>query len=309
MLKVKIIRNFSIVFLCLIIIQILRIYPVNKNVKTEHQVSKGVIYMLDDNMFLSRLDITYAATNNEDIIKEIIDILTINKDRQNIREGFSPIIPEDTKLLNLEIIGDNATLDFSKNFLDVDEETEEKLIEAIVYSITALKEINTVTIKVENILLQKLPHSLKKVPSLLDRTFKINKIYDLDSLDGVTSTTVYFPALKNGLKYYIPVTKYTNSEKEKIEIIIDELESSNTYNSNIVNYMNSETKLINYELLDKSLFLFFYESIFGDIISQNIVEEVVYSINLSIKDSYQGIETVMYSVKDNIINTHFLLLG
>ncbi len=73
--------------------------------------------------------------------------------------------------------------------------------------------------------------------------------------------------------------------------------------------MNSETKLINYELLDKSLFLNFDESIFGDIISQNIVEEVVYSINLSIKDSYQGIETVMYSVKDNIINTHFLLLG
>ena len=66
----------------------------------------------------------------------------------------------------------------------------------LLFSITALKEINTVTIKVENILLQKLPHSLKKVPSLLDRTFKINKIYDLDSLDGVTSTTVYFPALK-----------------------------------------------------------------------------------------------------------------
>lgn len=309
MLKSKIIRNFSIVLLCLLIIEILRIYPVKNETIGNTSLNKGVIYMLDNNNYLSRLDVTYESTDNESIIKEIIDILTVKKDKQNVREGFSPLIPENTKLLSVEINGDNVALDFSKNFLDVEENIEEKVVEAIVYSITELDRINSVTIKVDHILLQKLPHSLKKVPSLINRTFKINKIYELDRPHDITSTTIYFPAISNDFKYYIPVTKYTNSDKEKIEIIIDELESSNTYNSNIVNYINSETKLINYEMLDKSLLLNFDKNIFGDIESKNIIEEVVYSINLSVKDSYESLDSVMYYVDDSIIDTHFLLRG
>lgn len=309
MLKVKIIKNISILILCLLIIEILRIYPTPKSVSDNVNINKGIIYMLDDNNYLSRLDVVYNSKDDIEVIKEIISLLTITDDSGHIREGFSPIIPSGTKLLSVSVENNNAILDFSKNFLDVEEEFEEKLIEAIVYSVTEINSINSVTIKVEHMLLQKLPHSLKKVPSLIDRTYKINKIYDISALDGVSSTTIYFPALNNGYKYYIPVTKYENSDKEKIEIIIDELESSNTYNSNIVNYINSEAKLINYELIDKSILLNFNEAIFGDIVSQNIVEEVLYSINLSLKDTYQDIDSVMYYVKDNLIDTHFLLRG
>lgn len=309
MLKSKIIKNFSILFLCLLIIEILRIYPTQKKIDNNVDVNKGVIYMLDDNKYLSRLDIVYKKSEDTEVIKEIVELLTITDDNEHIRKGFSPIIPKGTKLLSVNVTDGNATLDFSRNFLDVEEDLEEKLIEALVFSITEISNINSITIKVDHILLQKLPHSLKKVPSLIDRTYKINKVYNLNNLEDVTSTTIYFPAINNDYKYYVPVTKYENSGKEKIEIIIEELESSNTYNSNIVNYINSEAKLINYELIDKSILLNFNEAIFGDIVSQNIIEEVLYSINLSVKDSYDDVESVMYYVKDNIVGTHFLLRG
>lgn len=309
MLRGKIIRNFSILILCLIIIEILRIYPTQKQVSESVSINKGIIYMLDDNNFLSRLDVVYNAKDDTEVIKEIIELLTITDNNDHIRKGFNPIIPKGTKLLSVSVTDSNATLDFSRNFLDIEENLEEKLIEALVYSITEIENIASITIKVDHVLLQKLPHSLKKVPSIIDRTYKINKVYDIDSLNEVNSTTIYFPALNSGYKYYIPVTKYENSNKEKIEIIIDELESSNTYNSNIVNYINSEAKLINYELLDKSILLNFNDAIFGDIASNNIIEEVLYSINLSVKDSYDDVDAVMYYVKDNLIGTHFLLRG
>ena len=113
---------------------------------------------------------------------------------------------------------------------------------------------------------------------------------------------------KDEYLYYIPVTKYTNTEKEKVEIIIDELKSSSTYNTNLISYINEETKLINYELLDKSLILNFNEQILSDINSSNIIEEVTYAINLSVQENYD-INNVSYSVNDNIINNYFLLLG
>ncbi|MCH5166410.1 MAG: GerMN domain-containing protein [Erysipelotrichales bacterium] len=309
MLKLKIIKKFGILLLCVLIIQILRIYPNENIVANNISINKGVIYLLDNNDYLSRLEITYDSDNDEDLIREMIDILTISNDYSKIRAGFSAIIPENTKLLNMEIADDLVTLNFSKNFLDISEKFEEKLIEAIVFSITSLEKYNKVTIKVEDILLQKLPHSLKRIPEVIDRSFKINKEYNINNLENIVVTTVFYPAILDGYNYYIPVTKYKSTKKEKIEIIISELESSNTYNSNIVNYLNSETKLMNFELLDKSLLLNFDEALFGDIVSKNISEEVLYSINLSISESYNNVDSVMYLVNDDLIETHFLLLG
>lgn len=309
MLKLKLLKKIGIIFLCIIIIQVLRIYPTGTEVNETVSLNKGVIYLLDNNDYLARLDIVYSSNNISNTIREMIDFLTIDSDNSKIREGFQPVIPKNTKLIDMNINEDNVTLNFSNSFLDVNERLEEKMIEAIVFTITSIEDINSVTIKVENTLLQKLPHSLKRIPEVLDRSFKINKIYDVNSLDNIVAITVYYPATYDNYLYYVPVTNYTNSEKEKIEIIINELKSSNTYNSNLVSYLNSETQLISYELLDKSLLLNFNESILGDIISNNIIEEVTYAINLSVNETYDNIDSVMFYVNDNLIDTYFLLLG
>lgn len=309
MLKLKLLKKIGIIFLCIIIIQILRIYPNSAEVNEVVTVNKGVIYLLDNHDYLARLEVVYSSNNISDTIREMVNFLTVGNDNAKIREGFSPIIPKNTELLNMSINDDNVTLNFSHSFLDIDEKLEEKMIEAIIFTITSIESINSVTIKVENNLLQKLPHSLKKLPTVLDRSFKINKIYDVDSLDNIVAITVYYPAQYDEYFYYVPVTSYTNSDKEKIEIIIDELKSSNTYNSNLVSYINSETQLISYELLDKSLLLNFNESILGDIVSNNIIEEVTYAINLSVNETYDNVDSVMYYVNDNMLDTYFLLLG
>lgn len=311
MLKRKLLKRIGILFFCIVIIQILRIYPNND---TEYIVNtatnKGIIYLLDDNNYVSRLDIIYNSSNNLDLIREMINLLTVdNTSNIKIREGFYPIIPKETKLLDCKINDSTATLNFSNSILSISQELEEKMIESIVYSITSIQEIDSVIIKVENQLLQKLPHSLKALPSIIDRTYKINKEYDINTLNNVTATTVYYLAKKNDYIYYIPVTKYSNDSKEKIEVIINELKSSTTYNPNLVSYINENTQLINYEILDKSFLLNFNDQIFSDINSNNLIEEVSYAINLSIKDNYQDVNNVMYLVNDSIIDNYFLLLG
>lgn len=182
------------------------------------------------------------------------------------------------------------------------------MIEALIYSITSLKNIKGIIVQVEGKRLKELPHSHKNLPEVLDRSFKINKEYDLKTMHNISETTIYYLAKKNDYIYYIPVTRYTNSEKEKIEIIIDELKSSSTYNTNLISYINEETQLINYQLLDKSLILNFNEQILSDINSSNIIEEVTYAINMSVQENY-NVENVSYSINDNIIDNYFLLRG
>lgn len=310
MLKRKLLKKIGLLLSCLIVVEIILLYPKEETtISLKSEEETGVIYMLDENNYVARLDYMFTATSNKGKIKEIIDILTINnKNTLKIREGFKAIIPENTKLISMEIKKDLVCLNFSSEILNVDEKYEEKLVEALIYSITALKDINKISLAINGKRMEKLPRSNKKLEEILDRSYKINKEYDLKSMHNISEVTVYYLAKKNDYLYYIPVTKYTNNEKEKVEIIIDELKSSSTYNTNLISYINEETKLINYELLDKSLILNFNEQILSDINSSNIIEEVTYAINLSVQENYD-IENVSYSINDNIISNYFLLLG
>ena len=56
------------------------------------------------------------------------------------------------------------------------------MIEAIVYSLTSIKGINGITIKVNNSILNKIEYNNKVLPEVLDRSFKINKEFSSNSI-------------------------------------------------------------------------------------------------------------------------------
>lgn len=310
MLKKKIFKKISLIICCLLIITILIIFPKeNEMISFKTKNDSGIIYLLDEDDYLARVDYRYNATNTKDLIKEIIKVLTINDEETiAIRKGFRAIIPNGTKLKNIDIKDNIAIINFSDEIIKVEPKYEERMIEALIYSITTLKDIKGIKILVEDDILKELPHSKKRLEEILTRDFKINKEYDLKSMNNINETTIYYLANKNNYIYYKPVTKYSNEEKEKIEIIIDELKSSSIYSTNLISYINEDTKLINYEILDKSLLLNFNDAILSDINSSTITEEVTYAINMSIQENYD-VDSVCYYIDDQIFNNYFLLLG
>ena len=309
MLKRKAFKKIIISLSCLGILGILYIFP-NKNESIKTNIShsnseNNIVYLIDNNKYISRVSTILTSKSKEDKIKEIISILTIDSNNY-IREGFKKVIPKNTKLLNLEIQDQLVKLNFSKELLNVDIYNEEKMIEAIVYSLTGLDNIKYVSIYVEGSILNKLPNSNKKLPTILDRSIGINKEYNINNINNTTKTTIYYLSKYNDYYYYVPVTKINNDDISKIEIIIKELTSSKMLNTNLISYLNNNTELLSYNETDKSLLLNFNENILDDINTNNILEEVSYSINLSIKDNYDDIDSVLYYVNDKIISTFSL---
>ena len=206
------------------------------------------------------------------------------------------IIPQDTHLLNLDLKDGTLKLDFDKNFLKVEEKNEEKLIEALVYSLLELKDIKKISILIEGEPLTKMP-SGKKIPALLDKNFGINKIYNLDSIKDTSKTTVYYLSKNKDLYYYVPVTTINNDSTEKVEIIIKELKTTPIYHTNLISYLASSTNLVNYELLENSISLSFDNYLIANLSDEKIIEEVKYSIALSLRDSY-GVSEVIFNSLD-----------
>ena len=263
-----------------------------------------VIYLLDDNDYLSR---TTISANNEDLISKSTDLIEAliveGKKKDIISNGFRPILPKGTKLLNISLKDNILTINFSSEFNTVKEEYEEKLIEALTYTLTSIDGINKIEIYIEGNKLTKLPNSKKVLPEYLDKEYGINKSYELTSLNDIYSYTVYYVNNYNNESYYTPVTKYINTDnQDKVKIIIDELATSITYETNLMSFLNTNVKLLDYEIIDNKIKLNFNNLILSDITSNVILEEVMYTIGLSLCDELD-VEEVIFQVNNEEIST------
>ena len=71
-------------------------------------------------------------------------------------------------------------------------------------------------------------------------------------------------------------------------MIIKELSSSPIYETNLMSYLNANAEISNYELVGETLKLNFNELLLNDIDEKNILEEVIYTISLSINNIYDS---------------------
>ncbi|MCI5879786.1 MAG: GerMN domain-containing protein [Bacillales bacterium] len=263
-----------------------------KNVKEELEynykdVVKETIYLLDNNNYLGKAEIALSTNDTVTMVRELLEtLITDGIGEDKIPNGFTSIIPSDTKINSIELDKGILKVDFSKELLDVKKELEEKVIESIIYTVTEVKEIDKVVIFVDGKILTKLPKSNINLPTTLDRSFGINKKYDITTFKDITPVTIYYINKHNNNTYYVPVTKYINDDREKIEIIIDELTTSPIYTSNLMSYLNSNTKLLKSNIDKDLMSLEFNDYIFNDYEDKKILEEVIYTISLSIYDNY-----------------------
>ena len=268
---------------------------VNNDIETSN------IFLLDRNNYLASTNI---VTEEKDIVKkakELLNALIIDSNMQDkIPNGFKALIPSGTNIINLTYDNNLIKVNFSKDLLNTNKDNEEKIIEAIVYTLTSIENVDYVIIYVEGEVLTKLPKSNITLPHLLDRSFGINKEYNITSNKDISKTTIYYISNFNDNTYYVPVTKVTNDNRNKIEIIIDELSSNNVYKSNLMSYLNSNTEIINVLEKDNELVIDFNSAIYNDINTKDILEEVIYTISMSISDNY-NVSSVVFNVENEEI--------
>ena len=303
MVKKQFIKKITISSALLFSLFLLYLIPNNKeniNLKQkleyiDNTLNTEKVFLLDKNNYLAE---TSIVVDNKDIelkAKEMLTTLIKDSSNENkIPSCFKGLIPSNTSILSLEYKDNLVKVNFNSNLLDVKLEDEEKIIEAIIYTLTSIKEIKKVIIFVDGEILSKLPKSRINLPSTLDRSYGINKEYNLNSYKDVTKVTMYYLNEYNDNYYYVPVTKYLNSNKDKLEIIIDELANSNT---NLISFVNSNTKLLDKKIEDKKAILTFNEYIYDN---EDVLDEVKQAINLSVKDNYD-IEEVILKYNDKEI--------
>lgn len=308
MLKKMSIKKIMVSSLAVLILLIIYLIPDNRkeielsnnSIEYVYDNIKSTIYLIDSDDYVARTSLSTCKCEGVDKAKDLLEGLIIEGKKSSIiPNGFRSIIPPGTTVKNIELKDKILTIDFSKELLEVNKKEENKMIEAIIYTLTSIDGIDKVIIKVEGEVLNKLP-SGNNLPTVLDRSYGINKSYDLVNTSNIESHTVYYVNEYNNNKYYVPVTKYVNGKNEDpIRIIIKELSSSPIYETNLMSYLNANANLTNYELVGNNLKLNFNELLLNDLDEKNILEEVIYTISLSMNNIYNNLEKVSFYIDDN----------
>ena len=277
MLKKKAIRKIIITTFVLFVVLTIYMIPTKskKDNKIYHVIDTKDISVYLDNDYNQLTKVDFKVTNSkiENVIDAIIKKLTISNDA-TIPKKFKQVIPSDVKLNKVKVEENIAYLDFNDRFYNIKKEDIEKVVESISYSIFELKEIKGVSIYVND---QNISSKYDYIiPSLITKDYGINKRYEINSFNNLSNVTIFYIDNEDDQKYYVPITKYVNDDREKIKIIIDELSSNYVYESNLISLLNKNSKLLNYEIKNDSMILDFNNSIFLE--EDEILEEVIYSV-------------------------------
>ena len=309
MIRKKALRKIFITTMSLFIIMTIYLIPLTEktletNLEFEYitDLANSSIYLLDENNYLVKTKVLLDEELLEDNIKNIISNLTVSSNSK-FPDKLNAIIPKNTKLNNITIEDDIVTLDFSKELLNINEELSTKLIESIVYSITELESITKVNIMVESTPLETYPNSNKKIIMPLTRDIGINNEYTYNTLDNITKVVIYYGEDINNNIYYVPVTKYLNNNdnKDKIDIIVEELTTSYIYEDNLRSILNENVELIDKEIIDEDLLILNFNSALFDN-NSTIKEEVLYTLSYSVFSNYD-VNTISFKVDNKDIET------
>ena len=296
MIKIFSFKRIAISSLLLLLALILYSYPekLEQNIFEEEDKQPIYLFLIDKNNYVSMID-SYLSNDSSDGVRNIFEVL--KESSEYLPEGFSGVIPFNTELLDYSIDNGILKLNFSNDILNISLVKENKLIESLIYSYTALDNVDGIMIFIEDKLLTQLPNSNEKINPVLDRTFGINKNVDINTFSNIKTITVYY----NCDHYYVPISYVINSDKEKIEIIIDALKTNKFIEGNLSSHLDYQVELMNYENIENDFFLNFNDVLLDSVYDGKLKEEVKYALSYSILDSY-NVENVVFQVNSNKID-------
>ena len=312
MIKNMTIKKMSIATILLFICFLFVIFPsdddsrVNIEESIEYSTNELTheIYMIDKDNYVARTNVILEENDIEMKIRTLLEYLIIDgKKESGVPNGFRSIIPSGTEINSIELTEGLLKIDFSKEILEIDQSLENKMFESIIYTLTSIDEIKGIVIYVEGELLTVLPKSNTNLPKVLDRSYGINKEYNITSTEDITKTTIYYISKTQEDYYYVPVTKIDNNNEDKVDIIIDELKSGPIYEDNLMSFLNINTNLINYEIKDNTMYLKFDDNILDNLENKTILDEVVNTITYSVKDNYDVNDVIFQNFNDEIIKS------
>ncbi|MBQ6546505.1 MAG: GerMN domain-containing protein [Bacilli bacterium] len=277
----------TVVFFIVFTLCNIKVISFNEKIK-EEDTEKETIYTLNQDNYVAKTEVYVGKFFTlEDKIKEKLEIMVKENNKNALLPSyFKPILPENTKILDVIVEDSLVKIYFSRELINISDEQAEKMIEAIIYTITD-ENILGIEIYVDGKLLRYVPHTKKELPVVLTKDFGINKKYEINNTNDIVKVVMTYFMECDDLFCEVPVTKYTNDTREKLEIIFDDLYSP-VLDKSLISLIDG-VRLIDYRIDKKTITVN---------LNQDIDEDEIHLITSSITNNYD-LDKIIILVNNN----------
>ncbi|MGV3488379.1 MAG: GerMN domain-containing protein [Tuberibacillus sp.] len=265
--------------------------------KSEKLVERE-LYLIDANGHVTPQ--TFKLPNVDAPAQKVLEYLV--KDgpvEELLPTGFQAVLPAGTTF-TMNLKDGVLTVDFSKDFENYKAKDEEKMLEAITWTLTQFDSIKKVKLSVNGKALTKMP--VAKTPidrDGLSRADGINlSLGNVVDITGSDSVVVYYLSQNNnGDTYYVPVTQRIDATKDILTAKVNALINPPASDPTLVSPINSDAALVNAPVVkDGVVTLNFNDQFFADSKKKVVSDKAVNCLALSLIGE-KGIKKVSVEVK------------
>lgn len=275
----------------------------DKALETDNQLEKEAavmteLFLIDKNGFV--VSKTMMLPNTESVAKQALQYLVSEGPVESmLPNGFRAVLPPDTMIHGVNIEDGKAIADFSSEFKNYQAEDEEKIVQAVTWTLTQFDGVDSVEMRMNGETLTEMPVNGTVLASIgLTRNQGIN--VETEAVADITNThpmIVYFIAQNDDEYYYVPVTKRaSNTETDRVTAAVNQLIAGPGYESELVSGFLPDVKLLETPKLENGqVTLNFNDAVLGSYEKKMISDHLLQSLVLTLTEQ-QGIESVAVKV-------------
>lgn len=268
---------------------------VSKNVK----YIQRTLFLSDANGLLVPQTVGLPETNSP--ARQVLEYLVQDGPiTELLPNGFQAILPADTEVKNVAIDRrGNLTADFSKEFLEARAQDQEKTVQSVVWTLTQLDNVKSVTLKADGKTLDEWPDSGRAIGKSLTRADGINTMFGgVADVTGSEALTVYYLTANKEKSYAVPVTIRNSGEQDKISSLVAAL-IHEPAGGDFISTFNPSTRLLEKPVIkDGTVSLHFNNAIYEDKASKTISDQALRCLVLTLTGEPK-IEKVSIRVGDS----------
>ncbi|MEN1968301.1 GerMN domain-containing protein [Lentibacillus sp. N15] len=194
---------------------------------TEETV-KRQLFLIDANGMVAPQTVELPKDDSLGVAAQALEYLVKDGPVANILpNGFQAVLPAGTEISGLDLQDDGTlVVDVSKEFENYEAADEQKIIEAMTYTVTQFDSVDEMKLEINGYPQAEMPVNGTPIGNGYSRANGIN-LTETDTVDLIDSkaVTMYYPAEYNESNYYVPVTQHiaTNDDQDVYSSIVQAL--------------------------------------------------------------------------------------
>ncbi|MCA0969890.1 GerMN domain-containing protein [Halobacillus litoralis] len=255
------------------------------------------LYLMDENGMIAPQTIELPAS--QEAAAQALEYLVKDGPVTNLLPtGFQAVLPAGTEVLGLNPESDGTmVVDLSEEFKNYDAKDEQKILEAMTYTLTQFEGIERIKLWINGFEQDVMPVDGTPVSSGVSRSNGINvQVSDHVDVVNTEAVTVYFPSQSGNHIYQVPVTTRVEKSDDVYSTVVQALLGGPALETSLLQPFNEGAEVLKTELHNGVLSLSFNEAILTGQDQPTLSDAALASLVMSLTD-LEEVESVEVNVE------------